>query len=180
MLELHRSCERVRHAISLPNILFGVEEEEIEKLVEEEPVLHHSYHSEGKKTEPKKWYKKFQGAGRLFTPIRNSIIKIKRKHDNYSLQGDNTDANKLPEVRVETPEALPDEVIEQVASDELEQSNTELTFKDIVYSSQGENLENIGIDKRSKSLGEHYEEARAYTHKHLTISDMLYGRYRKF
>ena len=177
-----RTSERVRHAISLPNILFGVEEEEIEKLVEDddEPVALQTdtRPKENVKKEKKKWYNKIPSPGNLISPLRRSFIKLKRKYDHY----DCTDFNSNIE---ETQDPQDSEIAGGKFSNDLDMKYSTSVSMENFFNPKHEAKEptkekNIDILESHMTVGEHFGEARALAHRRVKVTDILSGRYRKF
>ena len=172
--------------MSLPNILFGVEDEEAEKLVEERP----SFKSDDKK-EKKKWYNRLPNPGNLLSPLRRSFTKLKRKHDHYETTEDSS------EVPSEISDVSTDVNGNAETNDQHEQFNylsekkLSVSDDDIPYfidekvSPNQPGIESVSkfidadVSKGHVSVKEHFGEARALVHGRVTVTDILSGRYRK-
>lgn len=177
-----RTSERVRHAISLPNILFGVEEEEIEKLVEDDdgPTLKtETRPKDNAKKEKKRWYNKIPG--NLISPLRRSFVKLKRKYDHY----DCTDFNS----NIEETQDRDSEIAGERFSNDLDMKYSTSVSMENFFDPQQEAKEpaeekNFDILERhmtvGENFGEHFGEARALAHRRVKVTDILSGRYRKF
>eukprot|EP00794_Sanderia_malayensis_P007873 gene7872-8723_t len=166
--------ERIRNAISLPNILFGVEEEEIENLIEEidgeERNVKISAAKEDKDVDGKtKWYKKLGHSGALLLqPIRDSILKFKRKRDHYQLQG--------------LDEKEPVDTSENNNTDVFTPKKKLSTDLDIHYESSYfyRRVETVESKGRPRSFVDNFGEARAIARKRIRFTDIFCARYRKF
>ena len=181
--------------MSLPNILSGEEEEDAENLIKEQDRPDQKL---GEKKEKRKWYNRLS-PGQLLSPFRNSILKLKRKHDDYK----STENVEVPgDIANEVASEKSDNVSSDASAnarwkDEHEQYNIlsekKISISDdsisyfidekIAASTPGfESVSKfIDVDANSKhaTLSEHFGEARALVHRRVTVTDILSGRYRK-
>lgn len=189
---LDNASSRVRQAMSLPNILFGVEEEEAEKLIDKEPSLV----TNGKK-EKKKWYNRLPNPGQLLSPLRDSLLKLKRKHDHY----ETTDHSETSNDRAVNVTSSNDETLKEKNNAELKDNHEQYNYlsemklslsdKNIRYfideklSPKEAGLESFSklvdedVNRKSLTVEEQFAEARAILHRRVTVSDIFCGRYRK-
>ncbi len=155
--------QRVRHAISLPNILFGVEEEELENLVDDSTRIP-TPENEDKDAKKSKWYRKIPA--RLFQPIRKSLINLKRKNNHYELQKNECKRSESPDNgALSSLNPLP----RKLSMDLSIEKNPKVFYADITSES-----------RRPISMVEQFGEARALAQRRVTFSDILCGGYRKF
>jgi len=93
---LGAATTKMRQARSLPNILFEVEDEEIEKLVEEDSTT-----TADEKKEKKKWYNRLPSPSNLLNPLRRSLTKLKRKHDHYEAAAESDGSTRIKDAKHE-------------------------------------------------------------------------------
>ena len=177
---LDSATTRMRQAMSLPNILFGIDDEEIEKLVEEDPAT-----KINDKKAKKKWYARIPNPGSLLNPLRRSFTKLKRKHDHYESADESSEKssddhcsnieeqkdeheqfNYLSEKKLSISDSgIPYTINEQTPStEEVFESDSHIT--------------DAGVN-RELGMKQHFGKARALLNNHVTIADFLAGRYRK-
>lgn len=176
---LDAATTKMRQAMSLPNILFGVESEEVENLVEEDDD---AALNEDEKKPKKKWFNRLPNPGNLLSPLRRSFTKLKRKHDKYETAEESSETSTDISTAIEGEKDdhgqfnyLSEKKLSISDSDIPYFVNEQLPSNELVFESDGDFNE---ADLNRREMKQYFGDARALVNNRVSITAFL-GRYRK-
>ena len=176
---LDQTAQKLRRAMSLPSILLDVEAEESERLVIGDNP---EFKAGQDKKEKRKWYSRLPNPGHLLTPLRNSLLKFKRRHDHYEDASNEDENGNVERARKTNNDDECDVNTKKSASDydiTYVDSKTNTVETGIAKDDRLSNVIDVDVNSKHLSFNEHIGEARALAHGRVTVKDVFCGRYRK-